>query len=83
MADAVIGERPCPPGLIEPVRKLGSALTGLLNPNSRCGRRASPIRQGRDYMDRNAVVVGIDVSRYRLIAGSAASKVRLVIRSEL
>src|SRR5947209_14966510 len=56
--------RPRPPGVFEPVEKLGSLSIVPSNPNSRLGRTRSPLRQGRDRMD--ALVVGIDVSKAQL-----------------
>jgi hypothetical protein len=52
------------PWAIEPVEKLGSASAVPLNPNSRLGRKVSPLAQGRVKMD--AIVVGIDVSKDKL-----------------
>ena len=49
---------------IEPVGELVSPSAVPSNPNSRLGRKRSPIRQGWVKMD--AIVVGIDVSKDRL-----------------
>ena len=48
----------------EPVGELGSPSAVPSNPNSRLGRKRSPIRQGWEKVD--ALVVGIDVSKDRL-----------------
>ena len=66
MADAVVGGSPLTPGASSPTHERGAPPTGPLNPNSRRGRMASPIRQGRDQMDAAGVFVGIDVSKDRL-----------------
>ena len=64
VSGAVAGRRPLPPGVLEPVGEPGSRPVVPSNPNSRLGRKRSPIRQGRDRMD--TIVVGIDVSKDRL-----------------
>src|SRR5271156_5265312 len=64
MARAVAGERPKPLRASKPVWKRGSSPVVPSNPNSRLGRRASPLAQGRDQMD--ATFVGIDVAKDRL-----------------
>src|SRR5581483_30852 len=61
---AVAGERPSALRVFEPVGEQGPLPAVPSNPNSRRGRKASPLRQGRDRMD--AVFVGIDVSKDRL-----------------
>src|SRR5580692_4127143 len=64
MACAVAGERPMPPRDAKPVGEFGSSPVVPSNPNSRLGRKRSPLAQGRDRMD--AIVVGIDVSKDQL-----------------
>jgi transposase len=64
VAGAVAGGRPKAPRVIEPVGEHGSAPVVPSNPNSRLGRKRSPIRQGWVQMD--AIVIGIDVSKDRL-----------------
>src|SRR5829696_5896559 len=64
LAGAVAGAGPKAPGEIEPVGERGSASVVPSNPNSRRGRKRSPLRQGRDRMD--AIVIGIDVSKDKL-----------------
>src|SRR5215207_10168181 len=64
LAGAVAGAGPKAPGVIEPVGERGSASVVPSNPNSRRGRKRSPLRQGRDRMD--AIVIGIDVSKDKL-----------------
>ena len=61
---AVMGERSSSLRVFEPVGEHEASPIVPSNPNSRRGRVASPIRQGRDRMD--AVFVGIDVSKDRL-----------------
>ncbi len=61
---AVAGGRPAHPGAEKPVAQRGSPSAVPLNPNSRLGRKASPVAQGRVKMD--AIVVGIDVSKDKL-----------------
>ncbi len=62
--EAVADRRPAHPGAIEPDPQLGSLSAVSSNPNSRLGRKRSPIRQGWDKMD--AVFIGIDISKDRL-----------------
>jgi len=64
MPGAVAGKRPNAPRDTKPVGERGSLPAGPLNPNSRLGRIASPLAQGRDQMD--AITVGIDVAKDRL-----------------
>jgi transposase len=64
VAGAVTGERPKPLRDIKPVWERGSSPVVPSNPNSRLGRKASPVAQGRDQMD--AIIVGIDVSKDQL-----------------
>ena len=64
MAVAVAGERPINLRDAKPEEKLGSSPAVPSNPNSRKGRAASPLWQGREKMD--AIVVGIDVSKDKL-----------------
>src|SRR6186713_3379807 len=64
LAGAVADAGPKGPGVIEPVGERGSASVVPSNPNSRRGRKRSPLRQGRDKMD--AIVIGIDVSKDKL-----------------
>jgi transposase len=52
------------PWSLKTVDELGSPPIVPLSPNSRLGRKRSPLRQGRDTMD--SVFVGIDVSKDRL-----------------
>src|SRR5580698_1612846 len=61
---AVAGDRPKTPRDTKPVGEHGSSPAVPSNPNSRLGRTASPLAQGRDQMD--ATVVGIDVAKDRL-----------------
>lgn len=56
-------DSPRAPGAVEPVEKQGASRIDPLIPNSRRGRIASPLRQGRDEME---ITVGIDVSKARL-----------------
>ncbi len=49
--------------VIEPVGERGHPPVGPSNPDSRLGRAASPVAQGRDQMER---FVGIDVSKTSL-----------------
>jgi transposase len=60
---AVAGARPKRPRDTKPVGERGSSPVVPSNPNSRLGRMASPLAQGRDQMD---VFVGIDVAKDRL-----------------
>src|SRR5215204_7534545 len=64
ISGAVAGERPTALGVFEPVGEHEASPAVPSNPNSRRGRKASPLAQGRDRMD--AVYVGIDVSKDRL-----------------
>jgi len=64
MAGAVVGERPKPLRDAKPVGEHGSSPAVPSNPNSRLGRTASPLAQGRDQMD--TTVIGIDVAKDRL-----------------
>jgi transposase len=63
LIDAVAEGRSSHPGALKPVAQRERASAFPLNPNSRRGRVASPIRQGGVQMD---VFVGIDVSKARL-----------------
>ena len=56
--------RPRDPRAFEPVGEHGSPSALPSNPNSRRGRKGSPLKQGQDPMD--ALYVGIDVSTERL-----------------
>src|SRR5271156_1089065 len=64
MPGAVAVGRPAHPRARKPVAQHGSPIADPLNPDSRVGRSASPIMQGRVSMD--AIYVGIDVSKDRL-----------------
>ena len=64
MPAAVADGRPKAPGATKPVGELGSLSAAPSSPNSRVGRKRSPIVQGRVAMA--AVVVGIDVSKEQL-----------------
>jgi transposase len=64
MIGAVAVERPTHPGAKKPVAQHGSSPADPSNPDSRVGRNASPVAQGRGQMD--AMYVGIDVSKDRL-----------------
>src|SRR5690348_638636 len=55
--------RPSRPRASKPAAQRGSPIVGPWNPDSRVGRDASPVEQGRVRMD---VYVGIDVSKDRL-----------------
>src|SRR5947209_19078152 len=77
VADAVMDRRPRPPGVFEPVEKLGSLSIVPSNPNSRLGRTRSPLRQGRDRMD--ALVIGIDVSKAQLDVHVRPSEERFAV----
>src|ERR1700731_3967625 len=61
---AVAVGRPAHPGARKPVAQQGSPIADPSNPDSRVGRNASPVEQGRVTMD--ATYVGIDVSKDRL-----------------
>src|SRR6185295_7843138 len=61
---AVADGRPAAPGAMKPVGEQGSSSAAPSSPNSRVGRKRSPIVQGRVTMA--AVVIGIDVSRDQL-----------------
>src|SRR5262249_7245110 len=63
-AGAVAGGRPSHPGALKPVPQHGSPPAVPSNPNSRLGRRASPVAQGGVKME--AIYVGVDVSKDRL-----------------
>ena len=58
------GGRPSIPRVSKPVSEPGAPPVVPSNPNSRLGRKASSIRQGRVVMDK--VTIGIDVSRDQL-----------------
>src|SRR5262249_49347855 len=62
--DAVADGRPFHPGASKPVPQRGTPSAVPSNPNSRLGRKASPIAQGGVKME--ATYVGIDVSKDRL-----------------
>src|SRR4029453_12947315 len=64
LADAVADGRPAHPRALKPEPQRGSPSVVPSNPNSRLGRGASPLAQGRVRME--ATVVGIDVSKDRL-----------------
>src|SRR4051812_9452020 len=64
MVGAVAGVRPAPLRVSKPVGEQGSMPVVPSNPNSRVGRKRSPIAQGGVQMD--TIVVGIDVSKDRL-----------------
>ena len=64
VADAVADGRPTHPRALKPVPQRGALSAVPSNPNSRLGRKASPIAQGGVKMD--AIYVGIDVSKDRL-----------------
>src|SRR5258708_33768583 len=64
IAGAVADGRPVPLRVLKPVGEHGSSSVVPSNPNSRVGRKRSPIAQGGVKMD--AIVVGIDVSKDRL-----------------
>src|SRR5579862_927083 len=64
MTGAVAGDRPNRPRDTKPVGERGSSPAVPSNPNSRLGRIASPLAQGRDQMD--ATVIGIDVAKDQL-----------------
>src|SRR5262245_30062478 len=64
VAEAVADGRPFHPGASKPVPQRGTPSAVPSNPNSRLGRKASPIAQGGVRMD--AIYVGIDVSKDRL-----------------
>lgn len=61
LVDAVADERPKHLWDTKPVGERGSSSAVPSNPNSRLGRKRSPIRQGWEKMD--ATFVGIDVSQ--------------------
>jgi transposase len=61
---AVARGRPTHPRAEKPVAQQGTPLADPSNPDSRVGRRASPVKQGRARMD--AIYVGIDVSKDRV-----------------
>ena len=64
MIGAVAVGRPPHPGARKPVAQHGSPTADPSNPDSRVGRNASPVAQGRGQMDE--MYVGIDVSKDRL-----------------
>src|SRR5436189_5946070 len=64
LTEAVADGRPFHPGACKPVPQRGSPSVVPSNPNSRLGRKASPIAQGGVKMD--ATYVGIDVSKEKL-----------------
>src|SRR5438046_3796054 len=64
LAGAVADGRPFHPWALKPVPQRGTPSAVPSNPNSRLGRKASPIAQGGVKMD--ATFVGIDVSKDRL-----------------
>ena len=66
---AVADEGPRPLRDTKPVEKQGSSSAVPSNPNSRLGRMASPLAQGRDRMD--GVIVGIDVAKDKLDVGGS------------
>src|SRR6202035_740441 len=61
---AVADERPVLSWAVKPDGERGSSSAVPLNPNSRKGRKRSPVLQGRETMD--ARFVGIDVSKDKL-----------------
>jgi very-short-patch-repair endonuclease len=63
---AVAGESPYPPRSSKTARKPVTSPVVPSNPNSRLGRKRSPIRQGRVVMEMTGRIVGIDVSKDRL-----------------
>jgi transposase len=67
---AVADARPIFPWDIKPAGERGGASAVPSNPNSRLGRKRSPLRQGRDQMAATAheqkMFVGIDVSKSKL-----------------
>src|SRR5204862_190470 len=64
LTDAVADGRPPHPRACKPVPQRGTTSAVPSNPNSRLGRKASPVAQGGVKMD--AIYVGIDVSKDRL-----------------
>ena len=76
-AVAVADEGPSPLRDNKPVEKRGSSSAVPSNPNSRLGRKASPLAQGWDRMD--AVIVGIDVAKDKLDVGVRPSGERFVV----
>src|SRR3982751_6578671 len=64
LTEAVADGRPFHPGACKPVPQRGSPSVIPSNPNSRLGRKASPIAQGGVKME--AIYVGVDVSKDRL-----------------
>src|SRR5712671_6165245 len=64
LTEAVADGRPFHPWAFKPVPQRGTPSAVPSNPNSRLGRKASPIAQGGVKMD--AIYVGIDVSKDRL-----------------
>src|SRR5690349_17292414 len=64
LSDAVVvGKPPRPRAHKEPAPQLGAPTADPSNPDSRVGRNASPVVQGRGTME---MYVGIDVSKDRL-----------------
>src|SRR5215470_831266 len=64
LAGAVADGRPFHPWTLKPVPQRGAPSAVPSNPNSRLGRKASPVAQGGVKMD--AIFVGIDVSKDQL-----------------
>src|SRR4051794_25541813 len=64
IGDAVAGGRSITLRDAKPVGEQDDPSAVPSNPNSRRGRKRSPLRQGRDRMD--AIYIGIDVSKDRL-----------------
>src|SRR5947208_9266700 len=64
LAGAVADGRPFHPWALKPVPQRGTPSAVPSNPNSRLGRKASPVAQGGVKMD--AIYVGIDVSKAQL-----------------
>src|SRR6188472_1750137 len=64
LTGAVADGRPFHPRACKPVPQRGTPSAVPSNPNSRLGRKASPVAQGGVEMD--AIYVGIDVSKDRL-----------------
>jgi transposase len=76
-AVAVADEGPSPLRDTKPVEKQGSSSAVPSNPDSRLGRKASPLAQGWDRMD--AVIVGIDVAKDKLDVAVRPSGERFVV----
>jgi transposase len=64
LGDAVAVGRPAHPRADKPVAQHGTLIADPSNPDSRVGRNARPVMQGRARMD--ATYIGIDVSKDRL-----------------